>query len=473
MQNSKTKPKIKLYQHQYDGIDFVCSRRSSVLAYDMGLGKTLISLLAFLKTALAGEVKQALIVVPAFLLPNWSAEIQHWTNLSFCVFHKKKTLTNARIILTTYETVAKKWPLLEQSIHPDYMLIVDEAHYIKNVKSKRSQAINALRPKKLLLMTGTPVANKLEDVYGILYRADRNVVGSYDDFTKRFLRVELKSYSVKNRWGYISTIDQPKVIGYKNLEWFYELTRDLMLRKTKDECLDLPKKQVIYLPYENEAVKSKYNQLIETADVEHEDFKGISATMVRLRQLLSGVGKYINDTEYLKTDKYHALESLLEQTSGKCIVWFTFKETQKHLESLLKKNHPVYMVNGDMNPDKRTAEINSWKAGEPNAILLATAQSTGTGVNLVEANTAIFYEFDYVPAINAQAEDRIYRIGQEKAVTIYYLFGKGTIEEAMVKVIQEKKHANRAIVDKMEDNDIKEIMQYTFSTGAYLWKSKT
>lgn len=425
-----------------------------ILADEMGLGKTLSALVTAKKLLKRGKIKQVLIVVPAFLLLNWVEEAK-MLNIKLHIFAgKKRKYRNKKWIITSYTTLAKD---IEEfnALHADLALILDEAHYIKKRLTKRSESIFRIIASRKYLLTGTPVDNAPDDLWNIIRLIAPRLAGSEESWQRKFC--VMKNYKLPG--GRYFT----KAVRYKNLDVMHKMLGNLMLRRTKEECLDLPPKQVIHKSYSlNDETLYWFESIKSLAE---EEEWPIGKTLIRLSQVLDGVIKTGENIDYYKSSKFQLLLHMLESRSGKVIVWFKHKKIIPQIVNQLKANYNVtpQVITGDVGMYERHIQLDKWRRKE-NGILLATIKAAGVGLNLTNASTAIFYSFEYVPNLNKQAEDRIYRIGQKKKTTVYYLYAPKTIEHATLDLMKSKTLLNKAVVEgPMEKKLMQKIYDKTYT----------
>lgn len=308
---------MKLYAHQKEGVKYVLNNlregHGSILAFDMGLGKTITTLVVLGSLFKSGYISHALLIIPRVLIPTWLGEIQKiFPGENVQVYtNKKKPLEDVRFIITTYDLL--KRPQVHEHIINKlgrYVLVGDEAHeYCTKTRSGRWKALVQLKPVATVLLTGTPIYNKIEDLYALMALTHKKLAGTKAAWCDKF--IELKDLWVKRKpyksageicrgrciyhykkevegkfwWcydcgqGYVKTM---QVAGYKeeNIPALHKMLKSVMLRKLKEECLDLPPKKIVYLPYDLNHTKSHYNQY----DQERVDLE----TLHILRQVLSG-----------------------------------------------------------------------------------------------------------------------------------------------------------------------------------------
>lgn len=457
---------MKLFQHQKSGILFLCNKRNAILGDAMGTGKTLQALVGIKILLEKSRIKQALIVVPGNqdILNNWKTEAQR-ISLPVSLYHGLKRevqVLKESVILTSYNTLCRDIEKFK-GISDELCLVLDEAHYIKDASTQRAKQVKRFQSKYRWALTGTPICNRPEDLYSLIDFVDSELAGSKPGWFARF--VELRTFQIFTRSGF--PILKQKPVGVKNIPELNELLNSIMLRRTKEDCIrdgvfSLPKKHIIYQPY---VLDKKTNGLVELISDELEEMGEPPAKrLIRWQQVLDGIVKFSDDEgqvkaiEYFESAKATVLRELIDQRSGKVIVWFKYREALQWLKKLWKELE-VYEYSGE-NQTTRSMELQRWQKSDT-GILFATIKSAGVGLNLTQCDTSIFYSYEFSPSENMQAEDRIYRIGQERPCTIYYLYGEGTFERLVLDLLKKKRQVTKAVVDsKFTQEDLNKLYSY-------------
>lgn len=430
---------MSLYQHQKDGLKFLLDKykreQGAILAFDMGTGKTLTSL-AWHKLLLKNKkIQRTLVVCEASHLDNWITQCKQWLKIDPYVYHganrKKGT---GEIVITTYGLLSKD-KTFEDILYDlgDYLVIADEAHEnLQSYHSKRSKDFRVLSPQHTVLLTGTPIYNKPEDLYHLIYLCDRNLAGGLDAFDKRFLR-----YATRTIKKFGKEIEDPYIVGYKNIPALHKMFCEVATVCYKEAVVDLPPKNHHFKPYALEKLRMVYEQQIESSDATNRNkyLKEIS--------LLSGI--IDDETISNKTDKFYHLLGLIGETKGKRIIWCYRKASVYGLEKLLSPAFKTVTITGDDTKTARTKKLNFFR--EEADLCIATIQSIGTGTNMQYATTAILWELPMTGSELDQAIDRSHRIGTKDPVDIYYLFGQKTVEELQIKMIKRKNKLCKAVID--------------------------
>ncbi len=442
---------------------------SGILADDMGLGKT-VQTLAFLQILKErGELtKPSLIVMPTSLIGNWKNEITKFTpNLNFLELYgldrasKFDKIKEHDIILTTY-SLAQRDEDKYQDIKFEY-IILDEAQKIKNPRTKLAIAIKSFNSSYKLALSGTPIENHLGELWSIL------------DFLMSGFLDNLKTF----KSFYQNPIEQE--FDMKRRELLNKKIAPFILRRTKDEVvLELPAKTEIIKRAKFDKKQAKlYENIRVTMEKKVREAiagKGLSRShitildaLLKLRQVcchpqLLKLESAKNIQESAKLDMFLELIDDLNLEGRKVLVFSQFTTMLSILETEIKKRNISYTkLTGSTR--KREEAIEAFTKGDA-SIFLISLKAGGVGLNLVEADTVIHYDPWWNPAVENQATDRAYRIGQDKPVFVYKLIVENSIEEQIIK-LQEKKKAlqagiyegNEAQSDKFDGGELVELLK--------------
>jgi len=444
------------YEHQVLGVRWGVRRPSFLNADEMGLGKSLQASTVAAVDFERGTASNILCVVPANLTYNWLEELEKHTHYKVQVLAGTPLYRHAVIegfptsgfdvLIVSYETLVNDkeyFDLITWDI-----VIVDEAHYIKNPQSKRSKAVRMLRRRRGILLTGSPMLNRPDELWALLNFIDPH------RFKNR--------YQFRNRFCVMGGFKMKEIVGVKNKGELKGILDEYMIRRLKKDCLDLPDKQVVRLKVDMHPEQAKVYNKMETElmlevpdDPDPLEAENILTKMLRLKQICGSPAVFgLPDNSY-KLDK--VVEMCQEFTSdtdddGLVVVWTQFRDVQDITrERLDKAGIPSFTLNGGVKKEDRMGIINGWAAtrgtGRP-AVLLCMLQ-LGTGMNLVAANKAIFIDSLYVPKLNEQAEDRIHRIGASttQPVQIYYLITRKTVEERIEQILRGKRKIFNELIE--------------------------
>lgn len=430
------KAHVQLRPYQREGVAFI--RATDYLTYlgdPPGLGKTLQAITAALY--LPGRI---LVIAPAGARDVWKREIESHTTESVFVFRptSKKIPSNERFVVASYDALLSRQDQV-LALKPD-LVILDEAHYIKNKEAERTKAVHdsLISIPRRLLLSGTPAMNRVDEVRKQLEFIHPGEWGNEAWFRRRFVQ------PLEN--------GTPEVRG-QVLTRLREYFQGVMLRRVKADVLkDLPPKHVIVqqvkLPpawrteYNEEASKLRDHIQTHRETAFGEDYGTTRGHVMQLRQLASN-GKGEAAEAYIR--------KILSVPGEKIVVFAYYLQHLETLEKSLAEFNPV-TVHGGVNDKHRDAAVQAFQH-DPNArIFLGQITAAGTALTLTAARHAIFIDLDWNPANHEQAGDRIHRIGQTKEVFLHYLVAGGTIDEDIVKMLQEKSTTTAALLDADEQS---------------------
>jgi len=414
----------------------------SILADDMGLGKTVQVLSWLLYCRDAGHLndKKALIVMPTSLLSNWQKEISRFSpDLRTQIYYgvqRQDDFSEAEVILTSYGALRNDDGKLAKFTL--YALIIDEAQNIKNHVSEQSKAVKKFKANVRIALSGTPVENRLSEYWSIFDFANHGYMGNNKYFNEHFAR----PIQVNN--------DQQR-IGV-----FRKLTAPFIMRRLKTDktiIADLPDKlESNQFTSLTPAQAALYQSIVDTALEKIESSEGIQrkALILTMMMALKQIGNH--PVQYLKvgqvnTEDSGKLQLLLQivsdimETNEKVLIFTQFKEMGSLLKTCLeaKFEEDVLFLHGGCSRPQRDTMVNQFQENPGNRIFILSLKAGGTGLNLTAANHVIHYDLWWNPAVETQASDRAYRIGQKKNVLVYRLINQGTIEEKIDAMVQQKK----------------------------------
>ncbi len=421
----------------------------SLLADDMGLGKTVQVLTTLLKLKEEGCLKEnkALIIAPTTLLTNWEKEIEKFTpKLISSVYHGLKRELNendADLILTTYGTIRNDIKKIER-INWN-AIVIDEAQNIKNPGTKQTKNIKKLKSQVKIAMSGTPVENRLSEYWSIFDFINKGYLGPSEKFKKQFAK-PIEIYRDKNK-----------------LETFKKITSPFILRRVKTDkniIKDLPEKiknnQYCSLTKEQAAI---YQNIVDNTMRDIETNDGITRKGL-IFKLITALKQVCNHPyHYLKKGKLDAslsgkttlLFNLLENiyaNNEKTLIFTQYKEMGDILVKLISRkfdSEPLFLHGGTPRK-KRDKMINDFQNEKHIKTFILSLKAGGTGLNLTAARNVIHYDLWWNPAVERQATDRTYRIGQTKNVMVYRLLTKSTFEEKIEEMQQGKKELADLVV---------------------------
>ena len=438
----------------------------SVLADDMGLGKTVqvLAAIMYLKenNLLTGQV---LIIAPTTLIANWQIEIEKFTNLTYGIYHADERKMDAKsdIVLTSYGMVRSDEAKFKRRSW--FLCVVDEAQNIKNPKTKQTRAVKSLKADHRIALTGTPIENRLLDYWSIFDFTNHGYLSNISKFKKEYVLPVTKN--PKSRvLDNLKTITKPFIM--RRLKTDTSIIDDLPDKIVNDIYCSLTKKQ-----------SEIYDELVKTGLSELKGEEGIKRKGNILKLITSLKQVCNHPVQYLKKGEADVkdsakLELLLEITENildageKVIIFTQYVEMGEIIrEVCLKKfNREILFLHGSLNRKTREKIINSFQNESSYPILIATLKTGGVGLNLTSAQNVIHYDLWWNPAVENQATDRTYRIGQSNDVMVYRFITKGTLEENIDLILKSKLDlADRTIessetfITELSDDELKEMLE--------------
>ena len=435
----------KLYKHQEDGIKFLLSRNGCILADDMGLGKSMQSIIA----ALESGSEKILIVTTSSTKINWKREINVFCDDTAIVDGKKWnsdkfTIINFDILKNfhTLQTSKKKKEgeneeiLIRDMVNEKFDLcIVDEAHNLKNNESIRGKIMVDLCVKynipKVWLLTGTPVANRPMDFFNLLKIIKSPIAENWKHYAVRYCEGRQFFRTLKN--------GQRKQIwltdGASNLEELANKTKNILLRRLKTDAIDMPDK--IVTPMYHQLDKNGWKMYDKLWDdyVEMKKKQG-KRTMESQKDLVELIllRQFIAQQAIPYT--IEMAENAIEM-GRKVIIFTSFSD---ELETIANHFGKIAVKhNGSMSNIKKQHSVDQFQNNDKVKVFVGNIKSAGVGITLTEATVVIFNSFDWVPGNNEQAEDRAYRIGQNNDVNVYYQLFEDSISTRMWEMLRNKK----------------------------------
>lgn len=448
--------KTKLFPYQLEGVRFAAKAGRCLIADDMGLGKTIQAIATAELLKKEFRIARAIIVCPTSLKYQWKTEIEKFTSSQATVI-EGNTLKRTKLYaedenfyhIISYHVVANDVEYLNRS-QPD-LVILDEAQRIKNWKTKVAGGVKKLESDYAIVLTGTPLENKLEELYSIVQFVDRFKLGSLFRF--------LEKHQVTDETG--------KVVGYKDLHKINHLLSDMLLRRTRKQVLkQLPKRidKNLFVPMtkeQKEVHQDYYDMASRLANkwrrygfLNEKDRKRLLLALSCMRMVCDST--FILDQETRHDTKIDELMSILEEAfedKGRKIVVFSQWERMTRLvaRELDALNIKYENLNGSVPSVKRKALFENFN-NDPECRVFLSTDAGGVGLNLQAASMLINLDIPWNPAVLEQRIARIYRLGQRQNVNIINMVSSGTIEHKMLDVLKFKSSLAQGILDKGEDS---------------------
>ena len=442
--------KIPLYDFQLRGALFLACRGRCILGDDMGLGKTVQTMAAIELLAKERGIQRVLVIAPASVKYQWESEIRKFTDRTVQVIEGLRDARDELYAQSTfyrlvnYEQVVRDLDALNDW-RPD-VVVLDEAQRIKNWEAKTSRAVKKLRSRYALVLTGTPLENKLEELYSIVQFVDDRRLGPAFEF--------LHEHRVLDAKGNLT--------GYRNLDKIRERLAPILLRRTRGEVLtQLPARtdNTVYvemteqqrIPYEEQ--RTNLARLLGKGMLTDLDRKRILACIVNMRLLCDSTFLFDKQTRVSpKLDEFaEVLHQILESGEHKAVV-FSQWETMLVLaaEDLQEASIEYALLHGGMQGKERKAVLERFK-NDPQCRVFLSTDAGGVGLNLQSADTVINLELPWNPAVLEQRIARVHRMGQERPVRVINFVTRDSIEERVLKAIEAKKSLFAGVFDGDSD----------------------
>ena len=462
--------KATLRAYQQQGVQWLCLlhtlRLGACLADDMGLGKT-IQVLGFLNVLKNQRAKQpgraSLLVVPASLLSNWTTEINTFSpSLVYFVahpdFHKPQSLPVLKetqldaidLVITTYALVQRYDWLREYSWHA---VILDEAQAIKNPAAKQTKAVKALTATNRIIMTGTPIENRMADLWSLFDFVNPGLLGTAKEFTTftKGLADTPTGYTGLRR------VISPFIL--RRMKTDKSIIEDLPDKVEVKTWALLSKKQVVLYPEIIESIKESL------AEVEGIQRKGlILSALMKFKQLCNHPSQYLGLSVFdeKESGKFSRLREICEtiyEKREKILIFTQFKEMTGPLNCFLAGifHREGVVLHGGVPVGKRKELVARFQSHEYVPFFVLSLKAGGVGLNLTAANHVIHFDRWWNPAVENQATDRAFRIGQEKNVMVHKFLTKGTIEEKIDAMLERKSQLTQDIIVPTGENWITEM----------------
>lgn len=416
------------------------------LADDMGLGKTL-EVLSFLSEQQELGKKKVLIVVPATLIGNWAREIDKFTPwLSYRILDGKndpeKGTTDAYINLITYQKCrSSAYP---ETVDWDIM-ILDEAQAIKNVSAGQTKKVKMIKAHTKLALTGTPIENNLMELWSIFDFINPGLLGTKDEFMEFKRQILSDEEGMQN----LRNIIHPFIM--RRLKTDKSIISDLPEKNEVEVRVDLSREQIVLYRKEVE----KLNEKLMDADPNKKKFMILTA-ITKLKQICNHPSQYYKSEDYpaSKSGKFQELTSIAEtiaENKERVLVFTQFAQIIPALDRLLAKvfKKQGAAIDGSTPTGKRMKIVEGFQNGEYPYLVLSL-KTAGVGLNLTNAQNVIHFDRWWNPAVENQATDRAYRIGQDKDVTVFKMVTNDTIEEVVSQMLVKKQDLADQLINDLD-----------------------
>jgi non-specific serine/threonine protein kinase len=444
------------------------------LADDMGLGKTIqiLSLLLVLKNEAARERKPCLLVAPASLLANWVSEIARFApSLRTAVAHpsaapaekfdpEEGNLADLDLVITSYGFLSRSPWLATASWR---LAVLDEAQAIKNPAAKQTKTVKQLRADTRIALTGTPIENRLNDLWSIFDFINPGLLGSPKQFSS-FVK---------------GLADRP----HSPYEPLRDLVRPYILRRLKTDrsiIADLPDKtEMKAFCSLSRKQAALYQQAVQELARQLEDADGMQrkglvlAYLMRLKQICNHPSQWLGDGGWAEEDsgKLARLRDILEVVAArqeKALIFTQFRETTAPLAAFAGSlfGRPGLVLHGETEIKKRRDLVRQFQEDESTPFFVLSLKAGGAGLNLTAASHVVHFDRWWNPAVENQATDRAFRIGQNKNVLVHKFVCRGTVEDKIDQLIESKQQlagdllggGSEMLLTEMKDEDLLKLV---------------
>ncbi|MDQ0207946.1 DEAD/DEAH box helicase [Alkalicoccobacillus murimartini] len=473
---------LRAYQHE--GVSWLAHLRragfGAVLADDMGLGKSIQTLvyMQYVKEAQekANEVAEPfLLICPTSLLYNWSHEANQFaSNLRVFIHHGQTRITQFLdneelsqwdVVLTSYQLAVRDAEAFK-TIHWNGM-VLDEAQHIKNVDTKQRRVIKQFKATHIFALTGTPIENRLRELWSLMDVTNPGLLGRYGSFQNQFIK----------------RIEKEK--DQERLQQLQATIRPFVMRRKKNDLslqLNLPEKRErihhVHLSLEQAAyyqaiVEEVTKQLHEVSNMERRSL--ILRSLTRLKQICNHPAHFLKskEMEAHESGKWNEFLRIIDEIQGKgekVLIFTQYKEMGALITQELEKrfDHPVPFLHGSLTRAMRQAVISDFQSNDETTAFVLSLKAGGVGLNLTAATHVIHYDRWWNPAVENQATDRAFRIGQTSDVTVHKLITTGTVEERIDRMLVTKQSladeilsADAAKLTEMTDDEVLDLIRLT------------
>lgn len=457
--------KADLYDHQKEGYNWICTmyqnKHGGLLADDMGLGKTIQVITFLLSLKEQNKLGSTLVVLPIALIDNWVDEINKFAPELFPLIHihqganrikNSEELKKETLIFTSYDTLK-----IDQLVFGriDFQsIITDEAQNIKSHNSQRSRAIRALKSEFRLGMTGTPVENSLEELWAIMDFVHPGSLRSLKDFKQRFIKEG-------------------------NNDVLMDLLTPFYLRRTKEEVLKnkLPEKHLLPPIFvQASSIQMHLSQsMMSSVKSGHANVLNV---LMHLRQLYAHPGVFEPVKNNLKPDAAPKLQEVIKllnnikKKNEKVLIFTEFRKVQSLLKQEISKKYGITVPIIDGSTQQRPEVVRQFNSTPGFGVMVLSPKAAGVGLTITSANHVIHYTRWWNPAVENQATDRAYRIGQKKEVYVYQIitrdpanFPNGTVEEIMDVMLAEKSELAQNVIIPFDTKSLQKKVFDAFQEG--------
>ena len=456
----------KLRKYQQKGVNWLfflnTLKFGACLADDMGLGKT-IQVLAFLNILKKKNARAvSLLVVPASLISNWQNEIKNfYPDLKTLIAHpekgystgkkaKKPDLNKFDLVITTYALVSR-YSWLESKNWT--VMILDEAQAIKNPGTKQTRTVKRFKAQTRIIMTGTPIENRLSDLWSLFDFINPGLLGNAKEFTafSKSLKDDSSGYQK------IRTLIFPFIL--RRMKTDKSVISDLPDKVEMKAYTTLSRKQTVLY---KDLVDQIKNMLESTEGIQRKGI--ILSSLMKFKQLCNHPDQYLGTGGFHESEsgKFERLKEICEtiyEKRERVLIFTQFKEIISPLNAFLNRvfNKEGLVMHGSIPVKKRKKIIEEFQSDKYIPFMILSLKAGGVGLNLTNANHVVHFDRWWNPAVENQATDRAFRIGQKKGVMVHKFITRGTIEEKINEMLEEKSKMSGEIISSSAEGWITEL----------------
>jgi SWI/SNF-related matrix-associated actin-dependent regulator 1 of chromatin subfamily A len=437
-----------LLSHQVEAVQKLVENKKYILADDMGLGKTTSTIVA----ALESGAKKILIICPASLKINWQREIENYSDRSVYISEGKNFSQEHDFVIINYDIIKNFHDVKKKSdskiLGANFdLVVVDEAHYIKNGQAQRTKLINDLVKKvdRLWLLTGTPMTSRPMDYFNLLSLVDSPVAKNWMAYAIRYCGGYQFNAGGRKIWN---------VTGASNLEELRDRTSGLTLRRLKQDVLDLPDKIItpVYLRLKSKQYEEVMGDYYNWYEKNPDESKSLTVQFTKLTQVRQVIA------EEKVTQTIELAENIIEQ-GKKVIIFCNFTNSLDRIIQHFGKT--AVRLDGSMSKPERQNSVDKFQEDDKVKVFVGNIKAAGVGITLTAGEAVIMNDLSFLPSDHSQAEDRAYRYGQKNNVLVYYPIFENTIEGIIYDILNKKKQVIATVMgDVKNDVDlVEEIMK--------------
>ena len=438
----------------------------SCLADDMGLGKTLQVISLLLKIHRESKTRKAsLVICPTSLIGNWFKETMKFApDLRVSIYHGNKRtldLTDKDLVITSYGLLRRE--ITEFTKHEWNILVIDEAQNIKNHQAQQTRAIKMLKAENYVAMSGTPVENSLSELWSIFDFINPSYLRSLKEFTINYA-IPIEKYRDAEKISQLKKVISPFLL--RRLKTDSSIIQDLPEKIIKDQFVYLTKEQT-----------TLYQSVLDTAMARIESSEGIERKgqifklITSLKQLCNHPSNFTKEknSDVNLSGKALKLLDILNDVllnKEKALIFTQYHEMGEILQALIKAELGLdaAFYHGSLSLKDKDAMVEDFQNNFSRKIMIISLKAGGTGLNLTAANHVIHYDLWWNPAVENQATDRVFRIGQKKNVMVHRLINIGTFEEKINDLLKAKKEladlsvsASEQWITEMSNDELKAV----------------